>query len=259
MIHAAVNRVRSRSPSDCRGRRECGFRHRGRSGAAGAQAFTLRATGKACAAQRDPREQHVGDSDRRDRRWPDTADRIVGTHWWNPPHLVPLVEVVQAAGTSEATVATTMQLLLSLGKRPAHVRKDVPGFIANRLQHALWREAIAMVADGVCDAQTLDDCAQEQLRPAALGARTAGERRPRGHPNSTLAIHRTVLPDIDHRARPLPIEALVANGKTASSRARPLEMERGRAAELRRNVSRASQAGPMNIRRLTCRDQVTSH
>ncbi len=79
------------------------------------------------------------------------ADRIVskhrdiGTHWWNPPYLVPLVEVVQADGTAPQTVARMMALLTALGKVPVHVKKDVPGFVGNRVQHALWREAIALV------------------------------------------------------------------------------------------------------------------
>jgi 3-hydroxybutyryl-CoA dehydrogenase len=83
--------------------------------------------------------------------------RALGTHWWNPPYLIPLVEVVRAADTSDATVAATMELLKSIGKASVEVKKDVPGFVGNRLQHALWREAIALVAEGVCDAKTVDD------------------------------------------------------------------------------------------------------
>src|SRR5919202_3138214 len=64
-------------------------------------------------------------------------ERVVGTHFWNPPHLVPLVEVIQNAWTSEAVVARTIELLRDAGKTAVHVRKDIPGFIGNRLQHAL--------------------------------------------------------------------------------------------------------------------------
>lgn len=56
-------------------------------------------------------------------------DRIVGTHWWNPAPLIPLVEVVQATGTSVETVSRTMKLLAAIGKKPMHVRKEVPGFV----------------------------------------------------------------------------------------------------------------------------------
>jgi 3-hydroxybutyryl-CoA dehydrogenase len=78
--------------------------------------------------------------------------RVIGTHFWNPPHLVPLVEVVQASFTAPSTIEKTMALFTAVGMSPVHVKRDIPGFIGNRLQHALKREAIALVADGVCDA-----------------------------------------------------------------------------------------------------------
>ncbi len=95
-------------------------------------------------------------------------ERVVGTHFWNPPHLVPLVEVIQNDKTSDATVGSTMALLRHAGKVPVHVRKDIPGFVGNRLQHAMKREAIALVAAGVCDAETIDTVVKE-----GFGARTA--------------------------------------------------------------------------------------
>lgn len=82
--------------------------------------------------------------------------RIVGTHFWNPPYLIPLVEVVQGNDTSDATVAFTMSLLEKAGKSPIHCCKDVPGFVANRMQHALWREAMYIVEQGIADAATVD-------------------------------------------------------------------------------------------------------
>src|SRR5262249_50338759 len=72
-------------------------------------------------------------------------ERALGTHWWNPPYLVPLVEVIGTEWTSPTVIDVTMKLHKDIGKTPAHVKKDVPGFIGNRLQHALWREAIALV------------------------------------------------------------------------------------------------------------------
>ena len=94
--------------------------------------------------------------------------RVIGTHFWNPPHLVPLVEVVQNENTGDSVVAATMELLRDAGKVPVHVRRDVPGFVGNRLQHAMKREAFALVAAGVCDAETIDTVARE-----GFGARTA--------------------------------------------------------------------------------------
>jgi 3-hydroxybutyryl-CoA dehydrogenase len=82
--------------------------------------------------------------------------RVIGTHWWNPPHLIPLVEVIQGENTDAAIVRDMMALLTSFGKSPVHVRRDTPGFIGNRLQHALWREAFALVEEGVCSAEEVD-------------------------------------------------------------------------------------------------------
>ncbi len=131
----------------------------------------------------------------------DTAERIVGTHWWNPAFLVPLVEVVQAAGTSIETINAMMRLLTDVGKRPAHVKKDLPGFVANRLQHALWREAIAMVAEGVCDAATLDACVKNSFgrRLPVLGPL---ENADLVGLDLTLDIHKTMIPELDRHALP---------------------------------------------------------
>src|SRR3954469_7869749 len=76
-------------------------------------------------------------------------ERALGTHWWNPPFLVPLVEVIETQWTSADAVAFTIKLHAEAGKTPAHVKKDVPGFIGNRLQHALWREAVSLVENGI--------------------------------------------------------------------------------------------------------------
>src|ERR1700728_1059607 len=99
-------------------------------------------------------------------------ERVVGTHFWNPPHLVPLVEVIQNEKTSDAVVRATMDLLRNAGKVPVHVRRNIPGFVGNRLQHAMKREAIALVAAGVCDAETIDTVVKEGFgaRTAVLGA-----------------------------------------------------------------------------------------
>ena len=83
-------------------------------------------------------------------------ERALGTHWWNPPYLVPLVEVIGTPWTSPEAIAFTRDLHAAIGKTPVHVRRDVPGFVGNRLQHALWREAISLVENGICDAETVD-------------------------------------------------------------------------------------------------------
>jgi 3-hydroxybutyryl-CoA dehydrogenase len=140
-------------------------------------------------------------------------DRALGTHWWNPPFLVPLVEVIETQWTSPAAVDFTMKLHAAAGKKPAHVKKDVPGFIGNRLQHALWREAIALVEQGICDAETVDNVVK-----AAFGRRLAVlgplENADMVGTDLTLAIHKFVLRDIDSRPGPSPyLKKLVKSGK----------------------------------------------
>lgn len=84
-------------------------------------------------------------------------ERVVGAHFWNPGHLIPLVEVVKSDYTSEEVMQAAMALLTRVGKKPIYCKKDVPGFVANRLQHALWREAFYMVENGIADPATVDD------------------------------------------------------------------------------------------------------
>lgn len=82
--------------------------------------------------------------------------RLVGTHWWNPPHLIPLVEVVRTPFTRDDVVMRTVEILQDAGKTTVVVQRDVPGFIGNRLNQAMWREALALIESGVCDAETID-------------------------------------------------------------------------------------------------------
>ena len=84
-------------------------------------------------------------------------ERIIGTHYWNPAYLIPLVEVIKTEYVSEETVSRTFEILRAGGKRPVLVQKDVPGFLANRLQHALFREAISIVEKGIATPQDVDE------------------------------------------------------------------------------------------------------
>ncbi|MBY8829910.1 3-hydroxyacyl-CoA dehydrogenase family protein [Hephaestia mangrovi] len=139
-------------------------------------------------------------------------ERALGTHWWNPPYLVPLVEVVGTASTSAEVVAEMMSLLAAIGKIPVHVRRDVPGFIGNRLQHAMWREAIALVADGVCDAATLDLVVKNSFG-MRLGVLGPMENADLVGLDLTLAVHRTLFPDLARDTAPSTLlQTLVAQG-----------------------------------------------
>lgn len=130
--------------------------------------------------------------------------RIVGTHFWNPPHLIPLVEVVPGTETMPETVDATYDLLLSVGKHPVKVKKDVPGFVANRLQHALWREAISIIENDIADAATVDECIKFGfgLRLPALGPM---ENSDMVGNDLVLAIHDYILEHIESSPDPSPL------------------------------------------------------
>jgi 3-hydroxybutyryl-CoA dehydrogenase len=127
--------------------------------------------------------------------------RIIGTHWWNPPFLIPLVEVVQAPDTDPDVVTRTISFLTTLGKTPVHVKRDVPGFVGNRLQHALWREAFNLIDDGVCDAETVDTVVKSGfgLRLPILGPI---ENADLVGLDLTLDIHDYILPRLDPPSEP---------------------------------------------------------
>jgi 3-hydroxybutyryl-CoA dehydrogenase len=98
-------------------------------------------------------------------------ERFAGLHWFNPPELVELVEVVGAEDTAPETLEILAGWMEQLGKAPVVVRRDVPGFVANRLQYALLREAYALVDAGVCSFADVDRAVTHGLgaRWAAIG------------------------------------------------------------------------------------------
>lgn len=130
--------------------------------------------------------------------------RILGTHFWFPPYLMPLVEVVKGKDTSDETMELTFQFMKKAGKHPIKCMKDVPGFVANRLQHALWREAISMVENGIADAATVDEAIKKSIgiRLAVLGPI---ENADMAGLDLILAIHNTVLKDLEASPNPSPL------------------------------------------------------
>ncbi|GIX15129.1 MAG: 3-hydroxyacyl-CoA dehydrogenase family protein [Paracoccaceae bacterium] len=140
-------------------------------------------------------------------------ERALGTHWWNPPHMIPLVEVVKTEWTAPEAAGRMFDLLAGAGKTPVMVEKDVPGFIGNRLQHALWREAISLVERGICSAEAVDTVIKASFgrRLAVLGPL---ENADLVGTDLTLDIHENVLFDLESRPGPSPyLKRLVAEGK----------------------------------------------
>ena len=83
-------------------------------------------------------------------------ERFIGMHFWNPPHIIPLVELIKGDKTSDSTVDTLRGLLTTIEKEPVVVQKDAPGFIGNRLQFAAFREAMYIVDQGIASPEDVD-------------------------------------------------------------------------------------------------------
>ncbi|MGE5523586.1 MAG: 3-hydroxyacyl-CoA dehydrogenase family protein [Rhodospirillaceae bacterium] len=83
-------------------------------------------------------------------------NRVLGLHFFMPAHLVPLVEVVSADATDPNIAESTVELMRQLGKAPIWVKKDVPGFVGNRIQHAMMREALYLINDGIVSPEGVD-------------------------------------------------------------------------------------------------------
>jgi len=133
-------------------------------------------------------------------------ERVLGTHFWNPPHVVPGVEVIRAPATSNHAFEATLDLLTAVGKEPIKVLKDVPGFVGNRMQHALWREAIQLVERGIASAEDVDKVVRHSfgLRLAFLGPLATADL---AGLDLTHQVHQDLLGDLDCSPEPSPILA----------------------------------------------------
>jgi len=139
-------------------------------------------------------------------------ERFVGAHFFNPADLIPTVEVIPGRFTSDTFVDHAVDLLRGLGKRPAVLKQSVPGFVANRIQHALMRECLSILEQGVVDAETLDDIVRY-----SIGIRLAinGPLRQRdlNGLDTHLNISSYLYQSLDNRTTPSPLlEALVEKG-----------------------------------------------
>ncbi len=128
-------------------------------------------------------------------------DKVLVTHYFNPPHVAPLVEVVRGPQTSQETVDTVRELYASMGKMPVVVEKERLGFIGNRLQLALFREALALVGEGVCSVEDLDTVIH-----SSIGRRwsVAGvfEIFDLAGLDTVLAVSRALMPDLSTASGP---------------------------------------------------------
>jgi 3-hydroxybutyryl-CoA dehydrogenase len=90
-------------------------------------------------------------------------EQVVIAHWWNPPHIIPVVEIVRGKYTSDQTIDLVYQILTAIGKKPVRILKESLGFLGNRLQFALYREVLACLKEGIASAEDIDTAVKGSL------------------------------------------------------------------------------------------------
>ena len=138
---------------------------------------------------------------------------VAGMHFWNPPHIIPLVEVTRGTATSDDTAEALMDISRRLGKKPILVRRDVPGFVGNRLQFAVVREALHLLAEGVASAEDIDTAmtAGPGLRYGFMGPLRTADL---GGLDVFRAISEYLFAALDSGKEPSPLlDSLVKEGK----------------------------------------------
>lgn len=140
-------------------------------------------------------------------------ERVVGTHWFNPPHVVPLVEVIHGEETADTTVEVVYDELERIGKTPVEVKEDIPGYVGNRIQTAMVYEAFSLLDRGVADAEAID-----RVVKAGFGFRLPilgiFEKVDHSGLDVHLAVEEYLLPELDRGTEPSELtKELVEQGK----------------------------------------------
>ena len=147
-------------------------------------------------------------------------DKFVVAHFWNPPHLLPLVEVVPGKHTSRETVDITMKLMEIIGKKPIALLREAPGFIGNRLQFALLREAMYIVEEGIASKEAVDATVRYSMG-RRLGVTGPLESADLGGLDVFYNISKYMMPDLcdSHDVSPLikePVDRGALGAKTGT-------------------------------------------
>lgn len=131
-------------------------------------------------------------------------ERVIGTHFWNPPHIVPCVEVIKSQFAADEVFHTVIELMERVGKKPVRVLKDIPGFLGNRLQHALWREAISLVEKGIATPEDIDRVVKYGfgLRLPFIGPLETADL---AGLDLVYDIHKYLFSDLENRSTPSPL------------------------------------------------------
>ena len=131
-------------------------------------------------------------------------ERVLGTHFWNPPQVIPCVEIIKSNYTSDDVFEKTVAIIAAIGKEPIRVLKDVPGFVGNRMQHALQREAMNLVDQGIAAPEEVDRVVKYGfgLRLALMGPL---ERADLGGLDITYRVQKYLLPYLCNETHPSPL------------------------------------------------------
>ena len=142
-----------------------------------------------------------------------TQQRMLGLHFFMPAYLVPLVEVIHGQATDAELAEQVSEWMWALGKRPVQVRRDIPGFLGNRMQHALIREALNLLQSGVASADDIDAAIRYSFGFRLAAAGPLLQREHAGW-DMSLAVARSLYPDLSTMTAPPPvIEDMVAQGR----------------------------------------------
>jgi len=147
-------------------------------------------------------------------------ERVLGTHFWNPPHVLPCVEIIKSQYTSNEVFEKIVAIVAAIDKEPIRVLKDVPGFLGNRMQHALQREAMNIVDQGIATPEEVDRVVKFSfgLRLALMGPL---ERADLGGLDTTFRVQKYLLPYLCKEIEPSPLlKQKVADGHLGSKTGR---------------------------------------
>jgi 3-hydroxybutyryl-CoA dehydrogenase len=170
--------------------------------------------------------------------------RVAGLHFFMPAHLVPLVEVVSSPLTEARVAEGLVQLLKDLNKAPIWVKKDVPGFVGNRLQHAMMREALYLIADGVTDAEGIDTAVRQGFGFRFIACGPMMQKEMSGWDTNYL-VGEALYPHLHtEQAPPQFLKDMVAKGRTGmKAKAGMWDWDDERIKKEKSRIEQALQAG----------------
>jgi 3-hydroxybutyryl-CoA dehydrogenase len=143
--------------------------------------------------------------------------RFIGVHYLQPADALPIVEVIRVDATTDAVLDAVSNALRRNGQDALVLNKPVPGFLLNRLQHAMMHEALALIEAGICTAADVDKCLKNALAPRMCLTGLIEQKDISGL-QVTAATHRNLIPDMHHTNRPVALlQDMVANGELGVS------------------------------------------